>query len=178
MMPPPPATTKGRTGRGQLLLFVALLFGIVGMHTLGHPTGHAMEHATGQAPAAAVHAAQMPVSESASVSAPMTTSMPASMPAPMPMQMSTLMPALMSAERTQAVADEHPSPGDSGMDPLGVCLAVLGSFTLLLLTAAVLRPLLGTDLPGRAALRGTALAQRPNPPPPRATLSRLSVLRI
>ncbi|MEV3853400.1 hypothetical protein AB0J38_03650 [Streptomyces sp. NPDC050095] len=174
MMPPPPATTKGRTGRGQLLLFVALLFGIVGMHTLGHPTGHAMEHATGQAPAAAVHAAQMPVSESASVSAPMTTSMPA----PMPMQMSTLMPALMSAERTQAVADEHPSPGDSGMDPLGVCLAVLGSFTLLLLTAAVLRPLLGTDLPGRAALRGTALAQRPNPPPPRATLSRLSVLRI
>jgi hypothetical protein len=63
------------------------------------------------------------------------------------------------------------------MDPLNVCLAVLGSFTLLLLTAAVLRPLLVAAAPGPRA-RGLSFAQRPNPPPPRRLLSRLSVLRI
>ncbi|MFJ8824947.1 DUF6153 family protein [Streptomyces sp. NPDC102467] len=132
------ATTKGRTGRGQLLLFVALLFGIVGMHTLGHPTGHV---AGGMRPMAS-HAA--PVPEHTSV---------------------------------RAQAPEHRSPGDSGMDPLSVCLAVLGSFTLLLLTAAVLRPLGSADPPGPAA-RGLTDAHRPRPPPPRTLLSRLSVLRI
>ena len=133
-----PPTTKGRTGRGQLLLFVALLFGIVGMHTLGHPSGHSMgavEHPAGHG-MTAVHSA----------------------------------PA-------QVVADEPASPGDGGMDPLSVCLAVLGSFTLLLLTAAVLRPLTAAGAPGPVR-RGLVYAHRPNPPPPRTLLSRLSVLRI
>ncbi|MEV1018810.1 DUF6153 family protein [Streptomyces sp. NPDC050264] len=131
------ATTKGRTGRGQLLLFVALLFGIVGMHTLGHPTGHV----AGDMRPMASHAAPMPEHTGVQVRAP-----------------------------------EHRSPGDSGMDPLSVCLAVLGSFTLLLLTAAVLRPLITG--PSAQALRGLTHAHRPNPPPPRTLLSRLSVLRI
>lgn len=35
------ARTRSGTGRWQrLLLFAALLFGIVVMHTLGHPSGH------------------------------------------------------------------------------------------------------------------------------------------
>ncbi|MFI6872378.1 DUF6153 family protein [Streptomyces sp. NPDC050400] len=138
--------TKGRTGRGQLLLFVALLFGIVGMHTLGHPTGHAMEHPAGRGMAMSTHAAPSQV-------------------------------APTHAAPARVVVDEHPSPGDGGMDPLSVCLAVLGSFTLLLLTAAVLRPPAGAVLRG-PVLRGPAFAQRPNPPPPRSLLSRLSVLRI
>ncbi|MYW64609.1 hypothetical protein GTY65_11090 [Streptomyces sp. SID8379] len=133
----------GPRRRGRLLLFVALLFGIVGMHTLGHPTGHATSHQ--------------------SMAAPMT--------APMAAHPDT------HIAPSQATADEHPMPGDGSMDPLGVCLAVLGSFTLLLLTAAALRPLIAPAAPGPAP-RGMAFAQRPHPPPPRTTLSRLSVLRI
>ncbi|WP_372347290.1 DUF6153 family protein [Streptomyces sp. KL116D] len=143
--------TKGRTGRGQLLLFVALLFGIVGMHTLGHPTGHAMEHPAGHGTAMSTHAA--PAQVAPAHAAPAHVVVP------------------------RVVVDEHPSPGDGGMDPLSVCLAVLGSFTLLLLTAAVLRPLAGAVLRGPVPRR-TAFARRPNPPPPRSLLSRLSVLRI
>ncbi|MEB8342719.1 DUF6153 family protein [Streptomyces endophyticus] len=132
------ARTRSGTGRGQrLLLFAALLLGIVGMHTLGHPSGHD---------------AAMPT-ESAHV-------------------------AMAAEHGSAATVHERPdSPGHSGMDPLNVCLAVLGSLTLLLLTAVVLRPLLVAVAPGPRA-RGLALAQRPNPPPPRRLLSQLSVLRI
>ncbi|MER5950683.1 DUF6153 family protein [Streptomyces sp. NPDC001904] len=140
----PPQSTPSSNGRpgvrpgGRLLLFVALLLGIFGMHTLGHPTGHSMGHGTASghsmAAPAAVHAA------------PVT-------------------------------AHRHEMPGDGGMDPLSVCLAVLGSFTLLLLLAAApLRPA-GTAAPG-PALRGPGHAHRPRPPPPRSALSLLSVLRI
>ncbi|WP_353942202.1 DUF6153 family protein [Streptomyces sp. HUAS MG91] len=135
--PPPNGRPELRPG-GRFLLLVALLLGIVGMHTLGHPTGHAAGHAmapehTVRAPAA-VHGAT-----------PST--------------------------------HEHEMPGDGGMDPLSVCLAVLGSFTLLLLLAAApLRPASAIAL--GPALRGLSHAHRPHPPPPRTTLSLLSVLRI
>ncbi|MBO1333239.1 DUF6153 family protein [Streptomyces sp. VRA16 Mangrove soil] len=139
-------TSKGRTDLGQLLLFVALLFGIVGMHTLGHPTGHGSM--AGQAAHSAHSAHAMPS-------------------APVPAHASS-----------PAAVHEHRMPGDGGMDPLGVCLAVLGSFTLLLLlTAAVPRPP-GSALPLGPLRRGLTYAHRPNPPPPRTTLSLLSVLRL
>ncbi|WP_306323474.1 MULTISPECIES: DUF6153 family protein [unclassified Streptomyces] len=139
-------TTRRGTGRWQrLLLFAALLFGIVCMHTLGHPTGHSSGHEP-------------------STGAPTTVT------------------ATHSAahEAAPAATREHhsDSPGHGGMDPLNVCLAVLGSFTLLvLLTAVVLRPLLAAVAPGPRA-RGLSFDQRPNPPPPRRLLSQLSVLRI
>ncbi|MFD8569649.1 DUF6153 family protein [Streptomyces sp. NPDC059639] len=141
--PTPPS--RGRPGvrpGGRLLLFVALLFGIVGMHTLGHPTGHGMEHGIAHGTTAR-HSMEAPAVAHA---APVTTR-------------------------------KHERPGDGGMDPLSVCLAVLGSFTLLLLLAtAPLRPAATVVL--SAARRGLSHAHRPHPPPPRTTLSLLSVLRI
>lgn len=127
---------------GQLVLFAALLFGIVTMHTVGHPAEHS--GSTG-----------MPTA-SASVSAS---------------------PAAMA---------EHPSPHGSpgadapmsGMDPLSVCLAVLGAWGLALVGSWLLglradgRPL-GTPV-GAGLLR----ALRANPPPPISVLAGISVLRI
>ncbi|MFK4064264.1 hypothetical protein [Streptomyces sp. NPDC029674] len=70
-----------------------------------------------------------------------------------------------------------PHGGGMAMDPLSVCLAVLGAFTLLALVRAGLLRLgpgiVHPHVPGR--LLHTL---RPNPPPPRILLSRLSVLRI
>ncbi|MFZ3570901.1 DUF6153 family protein [Streptomyces sp. BH097] len=139
------ARTRSGTGRWQrLLLFAALLLGVVGMHTLGHPSGHGAGR-DGAMPMPSAHVATA---------------------------------GHGSPHSTAVTVHERPgSPGHGGMDPLNVCLAVLGSFTLLLLTALVLRPLLAAVAPGPRA-RGLALAQRPNPPPPRRLLSRLSVLRI
>ncbi|MFK0131151.1 hypothetical protein ACIQRZ_12395 [Streptomyces rubiginosohelvolus] len=131
---------------GQLMLFAALLFGIVTMHTVGHP---AAEHGGSAAMSAA------PASSSASPSSP-------------------------------AAMGEHPSPHGSpgadapmsGMDPLSVCLAVLGVWGLALVGSWLLglradgRPL-GTPV-GAVLLR----ALRPNPPPPISVLASVSVLRI
>ncbi|MGY0486895.1 DUF6153 family protein [Streptomyces sp. WG-D5] len=141
------ARTAGGTGRGQrLLLFAALLFGIVCMHTLGHPSEH------GSGLDGAMPSAHVAIAGHDSPHSTATT--------------------------TTAVHERPDSPGHGGMDPLNVCLAVLGSFTLLvLLTAVVLRPQLTAVAPGPRA-RGLGCAQRPNPPPPRRLLSQLSVLRI
>lgn len=72
----------------------------------------------------------------------------------------------------------RPAPhGGMTMDPLSVCLAVLGAFTLLLLVrAGLLRP--GGALDRTPAPRRIRHALRPNPPPPRILLAHLSVLRI
>lgn len=139
---------------GQLLLLAALLFGIVTMHTVGHPAEHAP-------------------SPSAPVAAPGTTSgaMPVSAPDAMP--------------AAEAASDRaHPAHGSpdgtpmSGMDPLSVCLAVLGAWGLALLGAwlsglrAAGRPL------GTAVGAGLLRVLRPNPPPPISVLDSVSVLRI
>ncbi|WP_406484272.1 hypothetical protein [Streptomyces microflavus] len=131
---------------GQLLLLAALLFGIVTMHTVGHPAEHAP-------------------SSSASVAAPGTTS-----------------DAMTVAEAASDRA--HPSHGApdgtpmSGMDPLYVCLAVLGAWGLALLGAwlSVLRAD-GRPL-GTAVGAGLLRVLRPNPPPPISVLDSVSVLRI
>ncbi|MEU2403853.1 hypothetical protein ABZ609_05950 [Streptomyces rubiginosohelvolus] len=127
---------------GQLMLFAALLFGIVTMHTVGHPAEHG---------------------GSATISA-----------------------ASASSSASPAAMGEHPSPHGSpgadapmsGMDPLSVCLAVLGVWGLALVGSWLLglradgRPL-GTPV-GAGLLR----VLRPNPPPPISVLASVSVLRI
>lgn len=142
---------------GQLMLFVALLFGIVTMHTVGHPAEHG--GSSPSAPAASEHTAQGPIMN----------------PAQDPAQ------AL-----TSGVADARQSPHDSpgsgtpmsGMDPLSVCLAVLGAWGLALVGSWLLglradgRPL-GTPV-GAGLLR----ALRPIPPPRISVLDSVSVLRI
>lgn len=127
---------------GQLMLFAALLFGIVTMHTVGHPAEHGGS------------AAMSAASASSSAS-----------------------PAAMGEH-----SSPHGSPGAdapmSGMDPLSVCLAVLGVWGLALVGSWLLglradgRPL-GTPV-GARFLR----VLRPNPPPPIPVLASVSVLRI
>ncbi|MFD6432402.1 hypothetical protein [Streptomyces venezuelae] len=159
------ARTRNGTGHGRLLLLAALLLGIVTMHTLGHPSGG---HGSEAAPTAAHHAA-------------------ADMPAPHGRDAGPHRPGGEGPERDVAherdveagrgVEAGHGAGGGMVMDPLSVCLAVLGAFTLLLLVrAGLLRPggtVVHTYAPGRR-LHGL----RPDPPPPRILLSHLSVLRI
>ncbi|WP_324793409.1 hypothetical protein SJX93_08945 [Streptomyces cyaneofuscatus] len=126
----------------QLLLLAALLFGIVTMHTVGHPAEHA--------PSAAV-----PVSASVSDAV-----------------------ALPMAPSDAAHSSPEHSPM-SGMDPLSVCLAVLGAWGLALIGAWLL---LGLRADGRAlgtpVGAGLLRVPRPNPPPPISVLASVSVLRI
>ncbi|TGB05967.1 DUF6153 family protein [Streptomyces sp. MZ04] len=148
------ATTRRPAKGGQLLLLAALLLGIVTMHTLGHPTGHGSG------------------AEQASVQREMRGTATAQGLA-RAHDMGTE-PVARTADDT--VTASSPA-GLHGMDPLSVCLAVLGAFTLLLLLrAGLLRPG-GFGVPARALARPLD-GLRPRPPPPRILLARLSVLRI
>ncbi|ATL27265.1 hypothetical protein [Streptomyces formicae] len=159
------ARTRSRTGYGQLMLLAALLLGIVTMHTLGHPSGG---HDGG-------------ASTPAAVSSPMGHDMAGPAPAahePAPAAHERDGDGPRHGERAVRMAAPAPEPHDGmSMDPLSVCLAVLGAFTLVLLVrAGLLRPG-GTlaQLPASGRLPHTL---RPDPPPPRIRLARLSVLRI
>ncbi|MEW1755311.1 hypothetical protein AB0393_02305 [Streptomyces cyaneofuscatus] len=125
---------------GQLLLLAALLFGIVTMHTVGHPAEHA----------------------------------PSSPSAPAVVAVSEAAP--------DAAHPSHPSPEHSpmsGMDPLSVCLAVLGAWGLALVGAWLLLGLRADGLPlGTPVGAGLLRVLRPNPPPPISVLASVSVLRI
>ncbi|MFJ2433493.1 hypothetical protein ACIOWM_09785 [Streptomyces anulatus] len=144
---------------GQLMLFAALLFGIVTMHTVGHPAEHGGSSVS--APAMAEHLAQAPGQDQA----------PGLVPAP----------GVADAQQSPQ-SPPHDSPGSgtpmSGMDPLSVCLAVLGVWGLALVGSWLLglradgRPL-GTPV-------GTGLLRvlRPIPPPRISVLASVSVLRI
>ncbi|MFH9132559.1 hypothetical protein [Streptomyces sp. NPDC017524] len=152
---------------GQLMLFAALLFGIVTMHTVGHPA----EHGGSSTPPAAMaeHLAQAPGQDQAAGLAP----------AP---GVADAQEAQRSQRSQQAQQSPHDSPGSgapmSGMDPLSVCLAVLGAWGLALLGSWLLglradgRPL-GTPVGG-----GLLRALRPIPPPRISVLDSVSVLRI
>ena len=145
-------TTRNRTGTGQLLLLAALLLGIVTMHTLGHPSEHTSDTATASAPAAA------PVLTAASV-----TSHGAGHHAD------------HGSEHGSDPGDGHDGRGGMSMDPLSVCLAVIGAFTLVVLVRA------GLWRPGGTLARAPAagrLLHGPRPEPPPVPLSRLSVLRL
>ncbi|QDQ11201.1 DUF6153 family protein [Streptomyces spectabilis] len=137
-----PASASG------FLLLVALLFGIVTMHTLGHP----QEHGGGSAPADHARMADATArhGEGHAGAGP--------------------------AADARTVSPPEPPSHDTGMDPMSVCLAVLGSALVLALFGAVAaRPPLAAPVRLPAGLRA---APWPNPPPPRALLARLSVLRI
>ncbi len=134
---------------GRLLLFSALLFGIVTMHSLGHPAEHRAPQASDTTVMAASAAAHHHAAKSA-------TGAP-------------------QADRPDHGA-HHPAP-HGGTDPMSVCLAVLGSgFLVLLLGGALVRG--PADVPATAPAR-LRHALRPIPPPRRRTLlAQLSVLRI
>ncbi|WPO74184.1 hypothetical protein [Streptomyces sp. KN37] len=155
------ARTRNRTGYGQWLLLVALLLGIVTMHTLGHPSG---EHASHAAVRGGGHGAEVMGHGVGH----------AAVSAPDPAAVSAL--ELKPQSRSQPQSPSRDGAAGMGMDPLSVCLAVLGAFTLVLLVRA------GLSRPGGTLARAPAVerpsAPRPEAPPPRVLLSRLSVLRI
>ncbi|MDX5574330.1 DUF6153 family protein [Streptomyces griseus] len=130
---------------GRLMLLAALLFGIVTMHTVGHPAEHS------------------------DVSAAVTTTTAEHM-----------VPAAPVAGSAHPAA--HGAPGSdapmSGMDPLSVCLAVLGVWGLALVGAWLLGPRADRRPLGTPEGAGLPLALRPNPPPPISVLASVSVLRI
>ncbi|MFK4227233.1 hypothetical protein [Streptomyces sp. NPDC019890] len=143
----------GRRARfGQLLLFIALVFGIATMHTVGHPApGHGGGTAEHTMSASTTHA----MSSSTAHIAP-------------PGHRQTADPA--------GLAHTGPELPGMGRDPMAVCLAVLDTFTLVVLAGALLRPGPATALaPCHARI---LRALWPDPPPRRALLARLSVLRI
>ncbi|RPK86010.1 MULTISPECIES: hypothetical protein [Streptomyces] len=153
-------TTRSGSGTyGRLMLFAALLFGIVTMHTVGHPAEHG---GSSSLPAMTEHGGR----------APGVVHAPASAPAP-------------GGSGVQQHTSSHDSPasgapvsGMSGMDPLSVCLAVLSVWGLALVGSWLLglradgRPL------GTPAGAGLLRVLRPVPPPRMPVLASTSVLRI
>ncbi|MFG3424329.1 hypothetical protein [Streptomyces californicus] len=199
---------------GQLVLFAALLFGIVTMHTVGHPAEHGGRAASlssagpaadpSAGPAAVIaedlsaifvaHSSPATMEGFPSVTAegfPSATVEGFSSAAVMT-DASAAVAAHPSAADTATTASPsspdtahtpgHGSGGDapmSGMDPLSVCLAVLGAWGLALLATWLL---LGLRADGRrlGAPVGAGLlrASRPNPPPSISVLAAVSVLRM
>ncbi|MEU7594034.1 hypothetical protein AB0B79_13510 [Streptomyces sp. NPDC039022] len=154
---------------GRLLLFAALIVGIVGMHTLGHPVGG---HGSGPRPAA--HQEQ-PVHEARQARQtqhlPPTQDLPRTRHLP---QTQHLPQTPQQARLSSSTADDH-----HAMNPGAVCLAVLSLCVLVLVRTGRLLGRQATDL--LAAVRARLLrGLRPLPPPvPRHKhLARLSVLRV
>ncbi|MFJ3910164.1 hypothetical protein [Streptomyces vinaceus] len=144
----------------RLLLLAALLLGIVTMHTLGHPSGsHATEDATALAPVASAGRA-------AGHTGPATAHTGHTGP-------SGHTAVGTPGDRTPAA--EAP-PAGTGMDPMSVCLAVLGGLTLLILGAGPAGPRDAAPLGGAA--RAPGRSGGPDPPSPRELLTRLAVLRV
>ncbi|MEL3950358.1 hypothetical protein [Streptomyces sp. LNU-CPARS28] len=187
-------TPKSPTTRAShLALLVALLFGIVAMHSLGHPRehgasaeratggGHAGVAAGGHAGAAAGdgHARGESGDGYARGESGGGHARGVMAVGPVDVGPAGLSPtAVGPAAGAVGPAAGDPTGGhDSGMDPLSVCLAVLGAaLSLALLHAAVRhRPWAAPALVPLARLLD---GLRPNPPPPRALLTRLAVLRV
>ncbi|WP_329616665.1 hypothetical protein OG244_29590 [Streptomyces brevispora] len=165
---------------GQLLLFTALLFGILTMHTVGHPAEHS-------GPGAAATTASHPMTANAlAPSHPMTAdalapSHPVAANTTHPVTADALAPSHPVAANTTHPDARHPAHRAPmrGMDPMAVCLAVLSVWGLALLTTLLVARRSAAGLPGTAGRRSS---WRPRPPPPprprKAVLTGLSVLRI
>ncbi|MDX3337858.1 hypothetical protein PV409_07800 [Streptomyces sp. ME02-6979.5a] len=133
---------------GRLMLLAALLFGIVTMHTVGHPAEHS------------------------DVSAAVTTTTATTA--------EHMVPAAPVAGPSHPAAHGSPGPDApmSGMDPLSICLAVLGVWGLALVGARLLGARTDRRPLGTPVGAGLPLAPLPNPPPPISVLASVSVLRI
>lgn len=190
--------TGGRARWGQLLLFAALLFGIATMHTVGHPSpGHGSGHGSGFGSGPAWAAAGdhvMPGGEAAQAvthAGHATPGTAAAVAAESQAAGHGVGPASAVADGratpggedhappgiAERVAVEESAPGHDGMDPASVCLAVLGAWGVALLVARLLTRHPADRLPAVARAR-LLHSVRPNPPPPRTVLTRLSILRI
>lgn len=135
---------------GRLLLLGALLCGIVMMHTLGHPPmASAMENPAQHGSAQAPASAEAPAAHGSA--------------------------RLETRTASRAPHADGPMPTD-GMNPLAVCLAVLGAGIISLTAAGLLRWQCGDLL--TSARTGLRYALRPNPPPRGLSLVQLSVLRV
>ncbi|WP_327283151.1 hypothetical protein [Streptomyces sp. NBC_01205] len=169
------------------LLFAALLLGIVTMHTLGHPSrSHAMEDATA---VAAVAPAGRAADHTARLTPDHTAGRP---PALTPDHTARLTPDYTAGRAPERAAGPAPGvhtadpgapgpaaeapPVGSGMDPMSVCLAVLGGLTLLILGAGPAG--LRDAAPLGGAARAPGRSGGPDPPSPRELLTRLAVLRV
>ncbi|WP_327131827.1 hypothetical protein OG311_12240 [Streptomyces sp. NBC_01343] len=163
----PAQRTAQRAARWpRLLLLAVLLLGIVTMHTLGHPSrSHAMEDATAVAAvASAVRAAGHTSGHIAADQDPDHTADHGTGGTPR-----------REAPGDRAPAAGAPLPG-TGMDPMSVCLAVLGGLTLLILGAGPAG--LRDAAPLGGAARTPGRSGGPDPPSPRERLTRLAVLRV
>ncbi|MFE5769175.1 hypothetical protein ACFQ7O_12545 [Streptomyces sp. NPDC056485] len=158
----PAQRTAQRAARWpRLLLLAALLLGIVTMHTLGHPSrSHAMEDATAAAAVAPAGHAVGHTAAHRSDPADRATGDQAS-------------GDQASGDRTPAAGNP---PAGTGMDPMSVCLAVLGGLTLLILGAGPAGSRDAAPLGGAA--RAPGRSGGPDPPSPRELLTRLAVLRV
>ncbi|MFE6727104.1 hypothetical protein ACFVDN_04290 [Streptomyces californicus] len=191
---------------GQLVLFAALLFGIVTMHTVGHPAEHGGRAASlsSAGPAADPSAGPAAVIAEDLSAIFVAHSSPATMEGFPSATVEGFSSAAVMTDASAAVA-AHPSAADtattaspsspgtahtpghgsggdaptSGMDPLSVCLAVLGAWGLALLATWLL---LGLRADGRRlgvpVGAGLLRAARPNPPPSISVLAAVSVLRM
>ncbi|MEV6732698.1 MULTISPECIES: hypothetical protein [unclassified Streptomyces] len=175
----PALRTDRRAARWpRLLLLAALLLGIVTMHTLGHPSrSHTMEDA---APAVAVASAgraadHTPVHAPDHASADRTDTVAGTGTGTGMVTGAGTVTVPAHASHDRGPAAESPPPG-SGMDPMSVCLAVLGGLTLLILGAGPAG--LRDAAPLGGAARGPGRSGGPDPPSPRELLTRLAVLRV
>ncbi|MET9050343.1 hypothetical protein ABZW50_04215 [Streptomyces bacillaris] len=153
---------------GRLLLLAALLFGIFTMHTVGHPAEHPDPGLAAQAGPVAAQSA--PVAAQAGPGSAHTG------------------PAAVSAVEVEVdgvsgKAAHHSGPASpdspmSGMDPLSVCLAVLGAWGLALVGLWLFGVRVGGRGLGAPVGAGLLRVLRANPPPPISVLATVSVLRI
>ncbi|MFI5862316.1 hypothetical protein [Streptomyces sp. NPDC051546] len=173
MTRPAPRTQRPAVRWPRLLLFAALLLGIAGMHTLGHPTpAHAMDDVPsvrfvprgGHTPSGSEHGglSGLPAESMPDMAAPAAPGA----------AVTRAGPDVTAALPTAAA----PRPQHTGMDPMSVCLAVLGALTLLVLGAGLAGPRRTAPLGGAA--RAPGRSGGPDPPPPRELLTLLVVLRV
>ncbi|RFU85456.1 hypothetical protein DY218_17195, partial [Streptomyces triticagri] len=125
----------------RLLLLAALLFGIVTMHTLGHPGEHATGRDHGGRTAATAHHA--PAAQMAATDLDGATSSDAGAHAAASSGAGAHAGDASGAVATAAddllprgaAAPDSEGHSTTGMDPMSVCLAVLGALGLALLAA-------------------------------------------
>ncbi|MFF7876759.1 hypothetical protein ACFZDM_21320 [Streptomyces californicus] len=169
---------------GQLVLFAALLFGIVTMHTVGHPAEHggrAASLSSADSSAVTVEGFSAVIVAGFSSATVMTDASAAVVAHPSATGAAAADTASPSSPGTAHIPG-HGSGGDapmSGMDPLSVCLAVLGAWGLALLATWLLLGLrAGGRRLGAPVGAGLLRAARPNPPPSISVLAAVSVLRM